>query len=61
MSSTQQATILDRDAGSPKKKAGSWLREQRQKGLSHMDLANAAEVVETIKKACRIRPVAPAR
>ena len=27
--------------GSPKKKAGSWLREQRQKaGLSQMDLAN---------------------
>jgi transcriptional regulator with XRE-family HTH domain len=41
MSSTQRATSRSRDTGSPKKKAGSWLREQRQKaGLSQMDLAN---------------------
>ncbi|MGC2026553.1 helix-turn-helix domain-containing protein [Bradyrhizobium sp.] len=41
MSSTQRATSRGRDTGSPKKKAGSWLREQRQKaGLSQMDLAN---------------------
>ena len=41
MSSTQRATSRDRDTGNPKKQAGSWLREQRQKaGLSQMDLAN---------------------
>jgi transcriptional regulator with XRE-family HTH domain len=36
-------TVASRDAGAvnPKKAAGSWLREQRQKaGLSQMDLAN---------------------
>jgi len=41
MSFTQRATSRGRDTGNPKKKAGSWLREQRQKaGLSQMDLAN---------------------
>jgi transcriptional regulator with XRE-family HTH domain len=41
MSSTRRETSQGRDTGSPKKKAGSWLREQRQKaGLSQMDLAN---------------------
>ena len=39
--STRRATSRGRETGSPKKKAGSWLREQRQKaGLSQMDLAN---------------------
>ncbi len=38
--STRQATIQDTDALSPKKKAGNWLREQRQNaGLSQIDLA----------------------
>jgi transcriptional regulator with XRE-family HTH domain len=38
--STREATSRDTDAVNPKKKAGSWLREQRQKaGLSQMDLA----------------------
>ena len=38
--SAREATSRDTDAVNPKKKAGSWLREQRQKaGLSQMDLA----------------------
>ena len=38
--SAREATGRDTDAVNPKKKAGSWLREQRQKaGLSQMDLA----------------------
>jgi ribosome-binding protein aMBF1 (putative translation factor) len=38
--SNREATSRDTDAVNPKKKAGSWLREQRQKaGLSQMDLA----------------------
>ena len=39
--SAREAVSRDTDAVNPKKKAGSWLREQRQKaGLSQMDLAN---------------------
>ena len=39
--SARESTSRDTDAVNPKKQAGSWLREQRQKaGLSQMDLAN---------------------
>ena len=39
--SAREATSRDTDAVNPRKQAGSWLREQRQKaGLSQMDLAN---------------------
>jgi transcriptional regulator with XRE-family HTH domain len=39
--STRKVTCRDAAAVNPKKAAGSWLREQRQKaGLSQMDLAN---------------------
>ena len=39
--SAREVASRDGDTVSPKKKAGSWLREQRQKaGLSQMDLAN---------------------
>ena len=39
--SAREAASRDTDAVNPKKQAGSWLREQRQKaGLSQMDLAN---------------------
>jgi len=39
--SARGAVSRDTDAVNSKKKAGSWLREQRQKaGLSQMDLAN---------------------
>ena len=38
--SARKAPSRDTDAVDPKKQAGSWLREQRQKaGLSQMDLA----------------------
>jgi transcriptional regulator with XRE-family HTH domain len=39
--SGREAASRDADVVNPKKQAGSWLREQRQKaGLSQMDLAN---------------------
>jgi len=39
--SARGAAVRDTDAVNPKKQAGSWLKEQRQKaGLSQMDLAN---------------------
>ena len=39
--SARKVASRDADAVNPKKAAGSWLREQRQKaGLSQMDLAN---------------------
>ena len=39
--SGREAASRDTDVVNPKKQAGSWLREQRQKaGLSQMDLAN---------------------